>query len=181
MQGCPEFLLDGALHGMNHGRGNDFRTDGEPDLLHYIWKKLGLNDTGHRPRRGRQHRGVQRGTGRFLRQRQYRTRLPEPSKDTHAKPTKTLGGHTNPSSGVVVAHNTGFSDAVGTLRLYRNPERHTLASVYNRDLEHFNITMDEVEEIQLTTVDQFCADHRIERLHFLDIDIEGYELSALKG
>ena len=42
-----------------------------------------------------------------------------------------------------------------------------LGDVYKRQ------TMDEVEEIQLTTVDQFCADHRIERLHFLKIDIEG--------
>ncbi|MBK7384684.1 MAG: FkbM family methyltransferase [Flavobacteriales bacterium] len=180
MQGLYEFLLDVALHGMNYGRGGDFRTDGELDLLHYIKKKLGPND-----------KAIVFDVGANIGE--YSVALAdffgkgstvhafEPSKDTHAKLMKTLGGHTNPSSGVVVAHNTGFSDAVGTLRLYRNPERHTLASVYNRDLEHFNITMDEVEEIQLTTVDQFCADHRIERLHFLKIDIEGHELSALKG
>ena len=38
-----------------------------------------------------------------------------------------------------------------------------------------------VEEVQITTVDSFCATHRIERIDLLKVDTEGFDLEVLKG
>lgn len=40
--------------------------------------------------------------------------------------------------------------------------------------------MDQNEEIAITTIDQHSQDNQIDRIHFLKLDIEGHELSALK-
>jgi FkbM family methyltransferase len=175
MQGFYEGLLGVALDGMNYGRGGNFRTSGELHLLHHI--KNNLKDA---PKPILFDVGANIG--------EYSIALAdffgsastvhafEPSKETFEKLKTTIGPRTN-----VVANNCGLSDSEGTLRLYKNTERHTLASVYQRDLEHYDLKLDQVEEIQLSTVDAFCTTHGIERLHFLKIDIEGHELSALKG
>ena len=39
----------------------------------------------------------------------------------------------------------------------------------------------QVITVQSTTLDHFCASHGIDRLDFLKIDVEGAELSVLKG
>jgi len=41
--------------------------------------------------------------------------------------------------------------------------------------------MDKTEAIKLTTIDAYCAENQIERIHFLKLDIEGHELNALNG
>lgn len=175
MQGFYEGLLRVALDGMNYGRGGDFRTSGELHLLHRI--KRSLKDV---------QRVMVFDVGANIGE--YSVALAdffgprstvhafEPSKETFAKLKATIGSRSN-----VVANNCGFSDSEGALKLYKNTDRHTLASLYQRDLEHYDLKLDQVEEIQLTTVDLFCAKHGIDRLHFLKIDIEGHELSALKG
>ncbi len=175
MQRFYEGLLSIALDGMNYGRGGDFRTSGELHLLHHIKGTLknapkpiifdvGAN-IGEYSIALADHFGSSCTVHAF-----------EPSVDTFQKLKATIGSRTN-----VVANNCGFSDSVGTLRLYKNSDRHTLASLYPRDLDHYDLKLDQVEEIKLSTVDAFCAEHGIERLHFLKIDIEGHELSALKG
>ncbi len=175
LQGLYEGLLRVALDGMNYGRGGDFRTSGELHLLHHI--KANLKGA---PKPVLFDVGANIGD--------YSIALAdffgpdstvhafEPSKDTFQKLKATIGTRSN-----VVANNCGLSDSEGTLKLYKNTDRHTLASVYQRDLEHYDLKLDQVEEIQLSTVDAFCARNTIERLHFLKIDIEGHELSALKG
>jgi len=35
--------------------------------------------------------------------------------------------------------------------------------------------------IEITTLDAFCADHRLQRLDFLKIDVEGLEMAVLRG
>lgn len=37
------------------------------------------------------------------------------------------------------------------------------------------------EEVPSTTLDQFCAENQIEQIHFLKLDIEGFEIDALNG
>ena len=180
LQGLYEGLLHVALDGMNYGRGGDFRTSGELHLLHHV-----KNNLKNAPKPIVFDVGANIGEYSVALADHFGTACTvhafEPSKDTFAKLTATIGAHTNTSAGSVVANNCGFSDSEGTLKLYKNTERHTLASLYQRDLEHYDLKLDQVEEIQLTTVDLFCAKHGIERLHFLKIDIEGHELSALKG
>ena len=41
--------------------------------------------------------------------------------------------------------------------------------------------MDKSEEIKLSTLDVYCSANKIDRIHFLKLDIEGHELKALNG
>lgn len=175
MQGFYEGLLNVALDGMNYGRGGDFRTSGELPALRHIRAALKgepaltVFDVGANI--GEYSVELARFFGPASTVHAF-----EPSAATFARLQATVAGQPN-----VKAHALGFSDAPGTLKLYRHPERHTLASLYPRDLERYNLKLDQVEEIRLGTIDAFCAEHGIARLHFLKIDIEGHELSALKG
>ena len=56
-----------------------------------------------------------------------------------------------------------------------------MASVYKRKLDHFNIYMNQSEEIEIQTLDAFCKDHKIERIHLLKLDVEGHEKKVLDG
>ncbi|MCO5230486.1 MAG: FkbM family methyltransferase [Chitinophagales bacterium] len=81
----------------------------------------------------------------------------------------------------IIGNNFGFSDNVYQHTLFKDFEGSGLASVYQRNLDHWGITMDKSEEIQLSTIDKFCKDNQIDHIHFLKLDIEGHELNALKG
>lgn len=100
----------------------------------------------------------------------------EPSKktfDLFLETTKNLNN--------IIPNNFGFSDKEYNQTLYTNSEGSGLASVYQRKLDHFGIKMDKMEEIKLNTIDTYCLDNKIERIHFLKLDVEGHELNALKG
>lgn len=100
----------------------------------------------------------------------------EPSKKTFEQLLKTTEGLAN-----VFPKMIGFGHEEQHEFLYSDAEGSGLASVYKRRLDHFGIGMDRVEEIELTTIDRFCSDNGVDRIHFLKLDIEGHELSALKG
>jgi hypothetical protein len=65
--------------------------------------------------------------------------------------------------------------------LYKHADISGLASLTRRRLDHFNIAMDKVEMVQLQTVDEVMAQHKLETIDLLKIDVEGHELDVLKG
>lgn len=81
----------------------------------------------------------------------------------------------------IVIHNFGLSDKVTTLPVYCNKDNSTLNSVYRRRLDHFNIEMNIREDCRFTTIDVFCENNEMDRIHFLKIDVEGHELPVLAG
>ena len=81
----------------------------------------------------------------------------------------------------IIPNNFGFGDVEKTLLLYTNSSGSGLASVYHRNLEHYDISMDMQEEIKIATIDSYCKINNVDRIHFLKLDIEGNELNALKG
>jgi len=81
----------------------------------------------------------------------------------------------------VKTHNFGFSDKNGVLTLYSNKKGSGLASVYKRNLEHYNTSMDIEEKVEMRTIDSFCEENKIERIEFLKLDVEGNELKVLEG
>lgn len=99
----------------------------------------------------------------------------EPSRASFEKLRANLG-QTN-----IVFHHIGFGDKNQTTTLYFDTEEAGLASVYQRRLDHFKITMGLSEEIEIRTIDSFCAEHGIQRIDFLKLDVEGFELHVLKG
>ena len=78
-------------------------------------------------------------------------------------------------------YNVGLSDKEGVLPFYIDKQGSRIASVYHRRLDHFNVKMDITEDCNFTTVDEFCANNNLERIHFLKIDVEGHELAVLGG
>jgi FkbM family methyltransferase len=99
----------------------------------------------------------------------------EPSRTTFEKLNSNL------SSKHVSTFNFGFGETNSKLKLYSNFESSGLASVYNRRLEHFGIEMKLNEEVELKTIDSFCDEMDINMIDFLKIDVEGHEISVLKG
>jgi FkbM family methyltransferase len=74
-----------------------------------------------------------------------------------------------------------FSATPGQLMLYTDFAGSGLASLYNRDLEIFDIKMHGETEVEVTTLDIFCLQNNIEHIDFLKMDVEGSELDVLKG
>jgi FkbM family methyltransferase len=100
----------------------------------------------------------------------------EPSAETYAALTKRLGGRDH-----IALHNFGFSDRAERRELYSSEGLSGLSSVYPRLLAHRDIEMNKSETIELRRLDDFCEAESIESIHFLKIDVEGHELSVLKG
>jgi FkbM family methyltransferase len=77
--------------------------------------------------------------------------------------------------------NEGCSDRKRKLKLYTNADASGLASVYQRRLKHFGITMDQTEEIQVIRLDEYAKERSIEYIHFAKFDVEGHELNCFHG
>ena len=75
------------------------------------------------------------------------------------------------------AHRLGLSDKNEDLLMYSSDEYSEIGGVYNRDV----IFKDMQEMNPFVTIDSFCKRQNIPRIHFLKIDVEGHELSVLKG
>jgi FkbM family methyltransferase len=74
-------------------------------------------------------------------------------------------------------HQFGLSETAGSLAMYDYPDRRELTSDTPR---HDGLTIVPFEA-QVTTLDQFCADQRIDHIDYLKIDVEGAEHRVLKG
>jgi len=81
----------------------------------------------------------------------------------------------------IVCNNLGVGGTASTATLYTDSEGSTLASLYPRDLERFDRSMDRSESIELVSVDDYCRQKGIERIDLLKLDIEGNEYEALRG
>lgn len=77
--------------------------------------------------------------------------------------------------------NFGLGEKEESATLFFPKAGSGIASVYRRRLDHFGTRMDHAEEIKLTTLDSFCNENNIEYIDFLKLDVEGHELSVLRG
>jgi len=69
-----------------------------------------------------------------------------------------------------------------TIYSYENEIDSQHASLYKEIfLDHHHASDLVSIDIQLTTIDEFCHKNNINRIDFLKIDVEGYELDVLKG
>ncbi|MBY0426393.1 MAG: FkbM family methyltransferase, partial [Cytophagales bacterium] len=100
----------------------------------------------------------------------------EPSQKTFQILLNTISKSQN-----IIPNNIGLGESEQTLMLFANSDSSQLASVYQRNLDHYSISMSHKEEVKITTVDTYSQTHEINHIHFLKLDIEGHELSAIKG
>lgn len=77
----------------------------------------------------------------------------------------------------------GLSNEAGSLTIFNYGDGSGMNSLYRRkDMEAKNKTLKPTpQEIQLGVLDDYCAEHDVERIDLLKIDVEGHELSVLKG
>lgn len=174
LQGFYEKLYTLALRGMNYGNGGNYRESGEKWVIDYVGRtfrneKLVVFDVGANV-------GNYGLALRSILGQEATIHAFEPSAATYSKLQAALGNDQS-----VVLNQVGLSNQPGTLTLYSNAEGSDFASVYERNLDHHGVQMNQKEEIQLKTIDDYCAEMHIERIHFLKLDIEGNELNALKG
>lgn len=100
----------------------------------------------------------------------------EPAQATFAQLQRNL-------SGAAELFPFGFSDATAEVSLYADDDTSTSASILAQDRSHWYKPQEFTarETIRVTTIDAFCAEHRIDRIDLLKLDVEGAELAALKG
>lgn len=95
----------------------------------------------------------------------------EPSRFTFDRLAETLAG----TEGVHLSR-LGVSSRSGTAVLHKPHEGAGSSSLHQgRPCETAP------EEVSLTTLDEYCADGRIDHVHLLKVDAEGHDLEALEG
>lgn len=175
IQGIAEFLLYTSIRCMNYNNGAPMDKNGELYLLREIYKKYKDKDTvvffdvganvGHYSEAIVQVFGKKAFIHAF-----------EPSEKTFESLEETTKNMNN-----IVINNIGLSDEEKLHILYTKEGSSYLASVYNRTLDHHQITLDQTEEIRLSTIDRYCKENNIEKIDYLKLDVEGHEFNILQG
>jgi FkbM family methyltransferase len=98
----------------------------------------------------------------------------EPSRFNHAA-IEALGDSR------VVLMKEALSDTAGKQILRFDAEGSGIASLADRRLEHYGVSMDGREEVSVTTLDAVIAAEGITTIDFAKFDVEGYEYAALRG
>ena len=162
-----------AIKGMNYGGGANCDSSGELFAIQYISSKLGKDliifDVGANI--GEYSKSLKDIFGN-----RAIVHCFEPSDVSMNKLKDLLKTETG-----VVTVAKGLSDAEGKLELYADSATSGLASVYQRNLEHYHIPMNVIQQIDLTTVDLYCEKNQIQKIDFLKLDVEGHELKVLNG
>ncbi len=99
----------------------------------------------------------------------------EPSKETFSELESNLSDNKN-----IKVFNFGLGETNSTEVLYSDEALSGKASLTKRNLKHFNINFDKTENITIKRLDSFLGEFSIVP-NLLKIDVEGHELSVLKG
>jgi FkbM family methyltransferase len=173
-----EGLYKLSLAGMNIGGGAHVADSGELNALNYI--KGRLNTENRRTDLILFDVGANIGDYSLLLKEVFGAQAIvhsfEPSKKTYVKLAANLSKQVN-----CYQHNFGLGDKADRVVLYTDHDESGLASVYKRKLDHYNIDMNQSEDIVLQTLDAFCAENEITHVNFLKIDVEGHEKNVLHG
>lgn len=81
----------------------------------------------------------------------------------------------------IVVNNFGVSDSNSIATIYYDKEQSGLASLYQRNLEYYKISLNKSEKIILKRMDEYIEEKGIAHIDFIKIDIEGHELKAFES
>ena len=81
----------------------------------------------------------------------------------------------------VILNNFGTSNNEEVAKIYYDKEQSGLASLYQRNLDSYDLELNKSEEIKLKRVDNYIEETNIKHIDFVKIDIEGHELKAFEG
>ena len=100
----------------------------------------------------------------------------EPSKKTFLKLQNNVKGFEN-----VILNNLAVGKTKGELKLFYDSEESTLASLYERNLEHIGKKISHKEIVQVETLSNYADNLNIDKIHFLKVDAEGHDLAIFQG
>ena len=78
-------------------------------------------------------------------------------------------------------NNLALGRSRGTATLYSDAPGSGLASLTHRRLDHFGIDFSQSENVDVLTVDEYCAAAGLDTIDLLKMDVEGHELDVLAG
>ncbi len=108
----------------------------------------------------------------------------EPSHSTYQQLIEHIASANG--EGLIRPFNIGFSDTEKTVELYsysiEGSEVSLLASIDQRlPTQVVEVKTASSEQIKVQTLDHFCSEQGINHIDFLKLDVEGHELSVLRG
>lgn len=173
-----ERLYSFSLTGMNIGTATGIYEDGEMEVMKYVHGKKAhgnfiLFDVGANV--GKYTRALAEEFGSRAAIYSF-----EPSPKTFQTLSRNIASY-EVCTGKTNLQNIGLGDTSGEVSLFTDADNSGLASVYQRRLDHFNVSMDKKETVTLKTLDEFCEKNNIGSIDFLKMDVEGHELSVLHG
>lgn len=80
-----------------------------------------------------------------------------------------------------VLNHFGVSDKEATATIYYDKAQSGLASLYRRNLDAYDLSLDLTESIKLMPMEGYIRDNNIEHIDFIKIDVEGHELKSFEG
>ena len=81
----------------------------------------------------------------------------------------------------IILNNFGISNENDTATIFYDKEQSGLASLYQRNLDSYDLELNQNEEIKLRRLDEYIEEKNIKHIDFVKIDIEGHELKAFEG
>jgi FkbM family methyltransferase len=81
----------------------------------------------------------------------------------------------------IFLNNFGASNEDGEATIFYDKEQSGLASLYQRNLDAYNLELNQSETINLKRLDNYIEEQNITHIDFIKIDIEGHELKAFEG
>ena len=177
LQKLFELLYSASVYGMNYGNGGNFRSSGELFAAKYIKGKLNRLTEPYTFFDGGANKGqYSMELAHIFSDKAFSIHAFEPSRETY----EILKATTREENSII-PNNFGLGEKKEMLTLYKRGPLSGLSSLYKRQLDHFGIEMSFTEQIQLDTIDEYCNNHKINRINFLKLDIEGHEYKCLLG
>ncbi len=84
-------------------------------------------------------------------------------------------------AGQIIFESTAMGSEAGRMALHFDRDGSGLASLYQRNLIHHGVTLNQNVEVSVDTLDHVARKHGIDAIDFLKLDLEGHELAALHG
>lgn len=156
-----------SLRGMNYGGGHSPYNSGEMYLLNHIKRKTNKNLTIL-------DIGANTGQYALMANKIFNSTCTiysfEPAEFTYSLLLKNTKNTDN-----IVAINKGVGESSGKTQIYYDGKASVQSSLIRDSIQKYS------ETIELTTIDEFIKENKIDKIDLLKLDVEGYEYKALLG